>query len=288
MLRETRPSVIGEYDVFISHATEDKDFVGPLARALRAAGLRVWYDDFELSVGDSISAKINYGLSRSRFGLVIISRSFFTKHWAQHEMSGLIARQTSGQRLILPIWHRITKSEILDKAPPLTDIFSLNSSIQSLEEIVDAVVKRVGKIESFGLDSQPQAPATRHTGPDFAVFYIAQAHTRELSPGDRPQPSFLQSMSPPTGWLSLVCGDEQLEYVFDGTSLRVRLDWGNHWQGDEIQAYHLVSGNEPFALTIRPVHTDQIYLPSIVNSSPSRSWMGPQSRSGWMVFKIQR
>ena len=83
-----------------------------------------------------------------------------------------------------------------------------------------------------------------------------------------------------TGWLSLVCGDEQLEFVFDGTSLRVRLDWGNHWQGDEIQAYQLVSGNGPFALTIRPVNADQIYLPSIVNSSPSRSWMGPTKSIG--------
>ena len=83
-------------------------------------------------------------------------------------------------------------------------------------------------------------------------------------------------------------GDEELEYVLDGASLRVRLDWGNHLQGDEIHAYQLVSSNEPFALIIRPVNADQIYLPSIINSSPSRSWMGPQSRSGWMVFKVQR
>ena len=250
--------------------------------------MKVWYDDFELTIGDSLNEKINYGLSRSRYGLVVISPTFFTKNWAQHELSGLIARQMSGKRLIVPIWHRITKSEILEKAPSLADIVSLNSSIQSLEEIVDRVVKRVRTRELAGLDSQPSAPVTPHAGPTFAVFYIAQAHTRELSPGDRPQPSFNQSMSDPTGWVSLVCGDEQLEYVFDGESLRVRLDWGNHLQGDEIHAYQLVSSNEPFALIIRPVHADQIYLPAIVNSSPSRSWMGPQSRSGWMVFKVQR
>ncbi len=44
-----------EYDVFISHASEDKDaIVRPLATALRAGELRVWYDEFELRIGDSL------------------------------------------------------------------------------------------------------------------------------------------------------------------------------------------------------------------------------------------
>ena len=42
------------------------------------------------------------------------------------------------------------------------------------------------------------------------------------------------------------------------------------------------------ALIIRPVHPHLIYLPTNGNSSLSRSWMGPQSRPGWMVFEIQR
>ncbi len=58
------------YDVFISHASEDKDeVVRPLATALQRSGLKVWYDEFELRIGDSLRRKIDQGLAGSRFGL---------------------------------------------------------------------------------------------------------------------------------------------------------------------------------------------------------------------------
>jgi TIR domain len=44
-----------KWDVFVSHASEDKDAVAePLVHALVDAGLRVWYDRIELCVGDSL------------------------------------------------------------------------------------------------------------------------------------------------------------------------------------------------------------------------------------------
>ena len=62
------------YDVFISHASEDKEeVVRPLANALRKAGLKVWYDEFELHIGDSLRRKIDQGLEKIRFGIVVIS-----------------------------------------------------------------------------------------------------------------------------------------------------------------------------------------------------------------------
>ena len=70
------------YDVFVSHATEDKEEVArPIANALTEAGLRVWYDEFELRIGDSLRRKIDHGLARSRFGIVVLSPSFFAKKW---------------------------------------------------------------------------------------------------------------------------------------------------------------------------------------------------------------
>lgn len=63
-----------EYDVFISHATEDKtEVVRPLAEVLRRLGLRVWYDEYELKLGDSLRRKIDHGLVTSRFGVVVLS-----------------------------------------------------------------------------------------------------------------------------------------------------------------------------------------------------------------------
>ena len=66
-----------EWDVFISHATEDKEAIArPLADALRDGGLRVWYDEFSLTLGDSLRQSIDRGLARSLFGVVVVSPSF--------------------------------------------------------------------------------------------------------------------------------------------------------------------------------------------------------------------
>ena len=280
------PNNTKEYDVFISHATEDKDFADPLAHKLCGAGLRVWYDAFELRVGDSLNEKINFGLSRSRFGVVVLSPKFFLKHWTQIEMNGFVARQTTGERVILPIWHRITKNEIIEQAPPLADIIALNSSTQSMEDIVGEIVEKVSTGESLNIRPDSPVSIANQTGRNFAVFYIAQANTPELEAGKTPEPSFFTSEYPPANWLSMVDGDEDLEYVLDGTTLRVRLDWGNHWSGDEYNAYRFVSEDQPFALTLRSTNGSQTYFPSVINASPSKDLMS-SSRSGWMLFQIQ-
>ena len=86
-----------EWDVFIGHASEDKDdFVRSLAERLRHEGLRVWYDDFTLTVGDSLRRSIDRGLARSRYGVVVISPNFLRKEWPQKELDGL--RRARGRR----------------------------------------------------------------------------------------------------------------------------------------------------------------------------------------------
>lgn len=88
------PAVAPEWDVFVSHATEDKDeVVRPLVNELVARDVRVWYDEFELRIGDSLRRKIDTGLARSRFGVVVLSRSFFAKNWPQYELDGLVTRE---------------------------------------------------------------------------------------------------------------------------------------------------------------------------------------------------
>lgn len=82
-----------EWDVFISHASEDKQsVVRPLAKKLRSLGMRVWVDESELKIGDSLSRKIDEGLAKSRAELVILSKAFFSKKWPEYELRGLNAR----------------------------------------------------------------------------------------------------------------------------------------------------------------------------------------------------
>lgn len=135
-----------KFDVFISHASEDKDdLVRPLANALARAGYRVWYDEFELRVGDGLSKSIDHGLSQSSYGLVVLSPSFFAKNWPRYELDGLIARQMVGEKVILPVWHKVTRDEILKYSPPLADKLALDSAAQSIKEMVSELARVLGR-----------------------------------------------------------------------------------------------------------------------------------------------
>lgn len=131
---------IRKYDVFISHASEDKDaVVRPLATALREAGLNVWYDEFELKIGDSLRRKIDQGLANSKFGIIVISRSFIKKGWTNYELDGLITRSVSGEQIILPIWHDITKQEVINFSPSLADKLARNTAVNTIDEIASEI-----------------------------------------------------------------------------------------------------------------------------------------------------
>ena len=125
-----------EYDVFISHASEDKDaVVRPLANALRKASLSVWYDEFELRIGDSLRRKIDAGLASSRFGIVVLSQAFFGKGWPNYELDGLVTRAVTGEQILLPIWHNVSKQEVMRYSPSLADKLARNTATHTVEEI---------------------------------------------------------------------------------------------------------------------------------------------------------
>jgi TIR domain len=137
------------HDVFICHASEDKEtFVRPLAEALRAHHLDVWYDDFVLTVGDSLREAIDRGLADSRFGIVVLSPHFFQKRWPKRELNGLVAREVSEDRqLILPIWHHIGRDEIVRYSPPLADLIGVSSDL-GMDAVVTALLKKLRPEES--------------------------------------------------------------------------------------------------------------------------------------------
>ncbi len=74
-----------KYDVFLSHSSKDKDIVRTVAERLRADGLRVWFDEWELRAGDSIPAKIEEGLEQSRVLVLCMSANAFGSDWARLE-----------------------------------------------------------------------------------------------------------------------------------------------------------------------------------------------------------
>jgi hypothetical protein len=142
---EPNPDAPMEWDVFISHASEDKnDFVRQLADHLRRSGLRVWFDELTLTVGDSLRRSIDRGLSRSRYGIVVISPSFLQKDWPQKELDGLVAREVDGVKVILPVWHNMTADVIRRYSPMLADRLAVSSS-KGLDHVTSQLLQAIRK-----------------------------------------------------------------------------------------------------------------------------------------------
>ena len=154
------------WDVFISHATEDKaEFVTPLAVALRGAGYKVWYDEFELSWGDSLRQSIESGLANSQVGIVILSPSFFQKRWTNLELDGLLEREQFGQKVVLPVLHRIDSDEVRRRYPSLSARLALHS-----DRGVKIIVAELGKI----LQTTNNRPKLTENAYDKAIQRISE------------------------------------------------------------------------------------------------------------------
>lgn len=134
------------YDVFISHASEDKASVArPLAFELLKRGYSVFLDELVIRLGDSLSKSINQGLLESRYCILILSKAFLTKNWTIAELNSIYSIQINlHQKKILPIWHNITFDDIRKNTPLLADLYAINTEI-GISMIADKIVEAIGK-----------------------------------------------------------------------------------------------------------------------------------------------
>ena len=182
-----------KWDAFISHASEDKDdFVRPLADGLTECDLSVWFDEFELKVGDRLRESIDHGLSQSRFGIVVLSPHFFEKQWPRNELDGLVARETGGAKVILPVWHNIDAAAVQTFSPVLAGRVATSSSkglnlvIKDLMQAIAPPAKAVGS--STPARARPTIPQ-RTTASSKAAQEIADHIRKEVEslakPGEK-------------------------------------------------------------------------------------------------------
>jgi TIR domain len=130
-----------QWDFFISHASEDKEEIArPLADRLNSRGLMVWYADYSLKLGGNLRESIDYGLARSRLGIVILSSHFLEKHWPQEELNDLATREVNGKKVILPIWHKVGFQQVFEYSPVLADRVGISTD-KGLEYVVQRMLK---------------------------------------------------------------------------------------------------------------------------------------------------
>jgi hypothetical protein len=132
-----------DWDLFISHASEDKDeIVRPLANQFSGRNVRVWYDEYELRIGDSLRESIENGLRHSRYGLVVLSPHFFGKKWPKRELDGLFTLETSSRNRILPIWHNVTAEDVTQYSLLLADRVGLPTN-KGLDVLADKITEKI-------------------------------------------------------------------------------------------------------------------------------------------------
>jgi hypothetical protein len=147
------------WDAFISYASEDRDSVAiPIKTGLEAFGFRMWIDQSELKIGDSLRESIDNGLAQSRFGIIILSHNFFAKHYPQRELNGLASREVDGSKILLPVWHDLSASEVRAYSPPLADRIAAKTS-DGIENISKRLAEVLRTARSPTISSEP---ATRN------------------------------------------------------------------------------------------------------------------------------
>lgn len=127
-----------KYDVFISHAWEDKEgFVDEFVAELEKLGIKVWYDKQRIKWGDSMRARIDDGLKKSKFGIAVISPDYIAdgKYWTKAELDGLFQLESVNGKMLLPIWHNITKQQVMNYSPIIASKLAMTTASMTAGEI---------------------------------------------------------------------------------------------------------------------------------------------------------
>ena len=143
-VHEKQEDDLSEFDVFISHAWEDKqEFVDEFVDALRSRGIKVWYDTSEIKWGDSMRKRIDDGLKKSRFGVAVLSPNYLAegKYWTKAELDGLFQIESINGKTLLPIWHNLTKKEVMSYSPIIASKLAMTTATMTPDEIAAELVK---------------------------------------------------------------------------------------------------------------------------------------------------
>ena len=113
------------------------------ADALIAKGAKVWLDRYAMQVGDSLRQSIDDGLVHSRYGIVVLSEIYFKKFWTGKELNGLFAKQEEGRKVILPVWHNVSKDTVKQYSPILADMVALKTADFTIDELAEQFIQLI-------------------------------------------------------------------------------------------------------------------------------------------------
>jgi hypothetical protein len=90
--------------IFLSHSSKDNEFVRRLATDLQSRGVPVWFDKWELKVGDSLTDRISSGINESAWLAVVLSKNSVSSQWVKTELNAALAKELEKKKVfVLPI-----------------------------------------------------------------------------------------------------------------------------------------------------------------------------------------
>ncbi|MCZ8215623.1 MAG: toll/interleukin-1 receptor domain-containing protein, partial [Cyclobacteriaceae bacterium] len=183
-----------EYDAFISHAVEDKiPIANELCDRLEKAGLKIWYSGRELNAGDSISTTIGDGLNQSRFGIVILSKTYISKTWTIREFYHFMAREKEGQKVILPVMYNVSLEDLAQKDLTMADRFAINAD-RGLDYVVNRLLEAINKENAISGNGEKNKPIWLGIGA-FVLMLLALTYAAKFFLVNNPEAPQLESIS---------------------------------------------------------------------------------------------
>jgi len=155
--RFVRAMVFGadDFDIFISHASEDKEAVArPIYEACTKLGLKVFLDEAHIGWGQSFTEKINSALGSARTVLAIISPDAMAKEWPIVEVNTALSLEVSGHKKVVPL---IVGKPDLSKLPLIHGKDSMFWTGDA-----GAVAQRLRAAATGSAPRKPAAPTPRH------------------------------------------------------------------------------------------------------------------------------
>ena len=102
--RELHEGTPNDIPAFVSHSSTDKECARRLADALQQEAIKVWLDERELRIGDSLWDEIGASIDDSTFLLILITPRSVASPWVRRELNaGLSNEIAAGRKIVLPI-----------------------------------------------------------------------------------------------------------------------------------------------------------------------------------------
>ena len=97
--------------------------------------------------------RIDDGLKKSRFGVAVLSPNYIAdgKYWTKAELDGLFQLESINGKVLLPIWHNLTKKDIMEYSPIIASKLAMSTATMTPQEIAE-------KLKELVDDSKQEEP----------------------------------------------------------------------------------------------------------------------------------